>query len=40
MFGGDRDNGDHFEVNFQRWLDAPTDTFDIFRGIQIAPGRY
>ena len=40
VFGGDRDNGDHFEVNFQRWLDAPTDTFDIFRGIRVAPGRY
>src|SRR5256886_2660098 len=40
MFGGDRQNGDHFEVNFQRLMDAPTDTFDIFRGVVIQPGRY
>jgi hypothetical protein len=40
VFGGDRQNGDHFEVNFQRWMDAPTDPFDIFRGIVIPPGRY
>lgn len=40
VLGGDRQNGDHFEVNFQRLMDAPTDTFDIFRGIVIQPGRY
>ena len=40
VFGGDRQNGDHFEVNFQRLLDAPTDTFDIFRGVVVQPGRY
>ena len=40
LFGGDRQNGDHFEVNFQRLLDAPTDTFTIFRGVVIQPGRY
>ncbi|HKW41598.1 MAG TPA: DUF5916 domain-containing protein [Gemmatimonadales bacterium] len=40
VFGGDRQNGDHFEVNFQRLMDAPTDTFDIFRGVVIQPGRY
>src|SRR6267154_2360127 len=39
-FGGDRENGDRFEVNFQRFLDAPTDTFDIFRQVKIPPGRY
>ena len=39
-FGGDRENGDRFEVNFQRFLDAPADTFDIFRQVKIAPGRY
>jgi len=39
-FGGDRQNGDHFEVNFQRLMDAPTDTFHIFRGVVIQPGRY
>jgi len=38
--GGDRENGDRFEVNFQRFLDAPTDTFDIFRQVKIPPGRY
>jgi len=38
--GGDRENGDRFEVNFQRWLDAPSDTFGIFRGVKIPPGRY
>src|SRR5207249_6852628 len=36
----ERENGDRFEVNFQRWLDAPTDTFDIFRDVKIPPGRY
>jgi hypothetical protein len=40
VLGGDRDNGDRFEVNIQRLLDAPTDTFDIFRGVKIPPGRY
>ena len=40
VFGGDRDNGDHFEVNLQRQLDAPTDTFEIFPGVDVAPGRY
>jgi uncharacterized protein DUF5916/cellulose/xylan binding protein with CBM9 domain len=40
VLGGDRDNGDHFEVNVQRLLDAPTDTFDIFRTVRIPPGRY
>jgi hypothetical protein len=40
VFGGDRQNGDHFEVNLQRLMDAPTDTFDIFRGVRIPPGRY
>jgi len=40
VFGGDRQNGDHFEVNFQRLMDAPSDTFAIFRGVVIRPGRY
>jgi hypothetical protein len=40
VFGGDRQNGDHFEVNVQRLMDAPTDTFGIFRGVVIQPGRY
>jgi hypothetical protein len=40
VLGGDRQNGDHFEVNFQRLMDAPTDTFEIFRGVMIPPARY
>jgi len=40
FLGGDRENGDRFEVNVQRFLDAPTDTFDIFRQVKIPPGRY
>jgi Domain of unknown function (DUF5916)/Carbohydrate family 9 binding domain-like len=40
VLGGDRQNGDHFEVNFQRLMDAPQDSFDIFRGVKIPPGRY
>jgi len=40
VLGGDRQNGDHFEVNFQRLMDAPTDSFDIFRGVRVPPGRY
>jgi uncharacterized protein DUF5916/cellulose/xylan binding protein with CBM9 domain len=39
VFGGDRENGDHFEVNYQRQLDAPADSFPIFRGVVIPPGR-
>ena len=40
VLGGDRQNGDHFEVNFQRVMDKPTDPFDVFRGVVIQPGRY
>ena len=40
VLGGDRQNGDHFEVNLQRVLDAPTDTFTLFPGVVIQPGRY
>lgn len=40
FFGGERENGDRFEVNLQRLLDAPTDTFDLFREVKIPPGRY
>jgi hypothetical protein len=39
-FGGAMESGDEFEVNVQRLLDAPTDTFDLFRGVRVAPGRY
>lgn len=40
LAAADRDNGDHLELNAQRLLDAPADTFDIFRGVKIPPGRY
>src|SRR3989442_7950989 len=40
LFRGDRENGDRFEVNVQRFLDAPIDTFDIFQAVKIPPGRY
>lgn len=40
VFGGDRQNGDHFEVNLQRLMDAPTDTFTLFPGTVIEAGRY
>lgn len=38
--GGDLESGGRFEVNIQRFFDAPVDTFDVFRGARIAPGRY
>jgi hypothetical protein len=40
VLGGDLHTGDHFEVNFQRLMDAPTETFEIFHGVVIPPGRY
>src|SRR5467141_3326220 len=40
FLGGDRENGARFEVNVQRFLDAPIDTFDIFQAVKIPPGRY
>src|SRR5256885_6087014 len=40
VLGGDRQNGDHFEVNLQRLMDAPSATFEIFHGVMIQPGRY
>jgi len=33
-------SGDQFEINVQRFLDAPTDSFDIFPGVIIPPERY
>jgi hypothetical protein len=33
-------SGDHFEVDVLRLLDVPTDSFEVFRGVRIAPGRY
>jgi len=40
VFGGDLQSGDEFELNVVRDLDAPTSSFDLFRDINIAPGRY
>lgn len=40
LFGGDLDNGDHFEVNYQRLFDAPNDTYEIFRDVSVPSGRY
>jgi hypothetical protein len=37
---GDLQSGDHFELNVQRDLDAPATSFDIFRNVAVAPGRY
>jgi hypothetical protein len=37
---GDLQSGDHIELNIQRDLDAPTSSFDIFRDVAVAPGRY
>lgn len=38
--GGDFQNGDHFEINLQRFLDAPRQPFEIFQGVSVLPGRY
>jgi len=38
--GGDFQNGNHFEVNVQRFLDAPTAPFEVFRDVAVPPGRY
>jgi hypothetical protein len=38
--GGTFQSGATFEMNVQRFLDAPTDSFEIFHGVSIAPGRY
>ncbi|HET7372093.1 MAG TPA: DUF5916 domain-containing protein [Gemmatimonadaceae bacterium] len=40
LLAGDLQSGDRFEVNVVRDLDAPTSSFDIFRNVTIAPGRY
>ena len=40
LLGGDTQSGDHFEVNYQRLFDAPPDSFDVFRDVEIPPGRY
>lgn len=38
--GSTFENGDHFEFNLQRQMDAPTDTFTVVQGVNILPGRY
>ena len=38
--GGDLQNGDHFEINIQRFLDAPREPFELFQDISVPPGRY
>ena len=38
--GGVLQTGDRFEVHVERLLDAPADTFAVFRDVRIAPGRY
>jgi hypothetical protein len=38
--GGTLQSGAQFELNVQRFLDAPADTFEIFTGVNVAPGRY
>jgi hypothetical protein len=38
--GGDFQSGAHFEINIQRFFDAPSDTFAIFPGATVPPGRY
>ncbi len=38
--GATTEAGDHFELDLEHLLDAPTDTFDVFRRVRIAPGRY
>ena len=40
LFGGNRQNGDRFEVNVQRLMDAPADSFALFPGVVVQPGRY
>jgi hypothetical protein len=40
VLGGELQSGDQFEVNVVRDLDAPTDVFEIFRDVTVAPGRY
>ncbi|HKV73296.1 MAG TPA: DUF5916 domain-containing protein [Gemmatimonadales bacterium] len=38
--GADFESGARFEANVQRLFDAPVDSFEVFRGVTIAPGRY
>ena len=38
--GGEFQSGDQFEVNIQRFLEALSDTFEIFHGVDVSPGHY
>jgi hypothetical protein len=38
--GGTLDNGDQFFLQVQRLMDAPPDTFTVFRGVTIHAGNY
>jgi hypothetical protein len=38
--GGDLQNGDHFELNVQRFLDSPVADFPVFRDVAVPAGRY
>lgn len=38
--GGEFQSGDRLEVNFQRELDAPPDSFEVFTDVIVPPGRY
>ena len=38
--GGDFQSGARFEVNVQRFFDAPPDSFEIFPNAKVPPGRY
>jgi hypothetical protein len=40
FLGGSLQSGDLFEINLERLMDAPRETFEIFGGVPVAPGRY
>ncbi len=38
--GATFESGARLELNLQRFLDAPIDSFEVFRGVRVPPGRY
>jgi hypothetical protein len=38
--GATMESGDHFEIDVLHLLDAPPDSFEVFRGVHIGAGRY
>ena len=40
LLGGTFQSGDQFELNLQRRMDAPSEVFEIFPDVNVAPGRY